>query len=273
MPFKNHKSALHQSGFSLIELMVGMVIGLLAVLVIMQVFSVFEGQKRTTTGTADAQTNAAISLYSIQREALLAGFGLSLYGASNPLLCTTGPNLSAVTIVDGGAGAGASDSITFRYGNSPNGGIPVKINGVAGNIVGVDNNMGCQVGNDVLIADGANCIMTTVTGPTDIAIPPVPTSPPDTNHVQLASGAGVLNGSDLSCLGTWSTITFAINNNQLERNGTPIVSDIVNIQAQYGISNASNDNVIAQWVNATGAWAAPAAAEGLFERRRQPCCW
>ena len=41
----------NQAGFSLVELMVGLVIGLMATLVIMQVFSTFEGQKRTTTGT------------------------------------------------------------------------------------------------------------------------------------------------------------------------------------------------------------------------------
>ena len=47
-----------QAGFSLVEIMVGLVIGLLATLVILQVFSVYEGQKRTTTGTADARPMA-----------------------------------------------------------------------------------------------------------------------------------------------------------------------------------------------------------------------
>ena len=66
-----------QSGVTLIELMVGMVIGLLAILVISQVMLVSEGQKRTTTGGADAQVNGALSLYAIQRDIQVAGYGFT----------------------------------------------------------------------------------------------------------------------------------------------------------------------------------------------------
>jgi prepilin-type N-terminal cleavage/methylation domain-containing protein len=38
------------SGFSLVEVMVAMVIALLGILVMTQVFSLFEGQRRTTSG-------------------------------------------------------------------------------------------------------------------------------------------------------------------------------------------------------------------------------
>lgn len=65
-----------QRGFGLIEIMVAMLIGMLASIVIFQVFSVSERQKRTTTGSADAQTNAAFALYAIERDAKMAGFGL-----------------------------------------------------------------------------------------------------------------------------------------------------------------------------------------------------
>ena len=54
-----------QAGFTLVEIMVGLAIGMLATVIIMQVFSVFEAQKRTTTGTADAQTNGGIAIYNI----------------------------------------------------------------------------------------------------------------------------------------------------------------------------------------------------------------
>lgn len=65
-----------QAGFTIVELMVATVIALLCTLVVMQVFSISEGQKRTTTGGSDAQTNGAIGLYQIEREARLAGYGL-----------------------------------------------------------------------------------------------------------------------------------------------------------------------------------------------------
>ena len=44
-------------GFTLVELMVGVLIGLIGTVVIFQVFAVSEGQKRTTTGGSDAQQN------------------------------------------------------------------------------------------------------------------------------------------------------------------------------------------------------------------------
>lgn len=73
---KNTQQVRSQSGFTIIELMVGMVIGLIATVVIMQTFSNFEGNKRSTTGISDAQTNGSIGLYMIQRELQFAGYGI-----------------------------------------------------------------------------------------------------------------------------------------------------------------------------------------------------
>lgn len=56
------------AGVSLVELMIGMLIGMIAVIVMMQVFSVSEGFKRTTTGGDDAQNNGAIGLYGLRRD-------------------------------------------------------------------------------------------------------------------------------------------------------------------------------------------------------------
>ena len=65
------------AGFSLVEIMVGMVIGMLGIIVMMQVFALAETQKRATTGGGDAQSNGAIALYGIQRDIREAGYGLS----------------------------------------------------------------------------------------------------------------------------------------------------------------------------------------------------
>ena len=56
------------AGVSLVELMIGMLIGMIAVVVMMQVFSVSEGFKRTTTGGDDAQNTGAIGLYGLRRD-------------------------------------------------------------------------------------------------------------------------------------------------------------------------------------------------------------
>lgn len=69
-------TARRQRGVTLIELMVGLLLGLVVVLVTAQVLSFSEGQKRVTTGGGDAQVNGALGLYTLQREIQMAGYGL-----------------------------------------------------------------------------------------------------------------------------------------------------------------------------------------------------
>jgi type IV pilus assembly protein PilW len=64
-------------GFSLVELMVALVIGLVTTLVITQVLAFAEGQKRTTTSGSDAQVNGALALYALQRDVQMAGYGFA----------------------------------------------------------------------------------------------------------------------------------------------------------------------------------------------------
>jgi type IV pilus assembly protein PilW len=117
-------------GFGLVEVMVGLVIGLIAILLIGQVTATFEGQKRSSTGGTDAQTNGIVALSTLTHEITMAGTGLVVPGlgtAGGNLLCPLGtwiynngsvvsqPSdankgiLAPVRIVDGGAAA--SDSI------------------------------------------------------------------------------------------------------------------------------------------------------------------
>jgi type IV pilus assembly protein PilW len=64
-------------GFTLVELMVGLAIGLLASLAVMQVMVASEGQKRTTTSGSDAQVDGALALNTLQRAIQPAGYGFS----------------------------------------------------------------------------------------------------------------------------------------------------------------------------------------------------
>lgn len=65
-----------QRGFTLLELMIGVAIGLLAALVVASVLLASEGQRRTVTSASDAQVSGALSLYALQREVQAAGYGL-----------------------------------------------------------------------------------------------------------------------------------------------------------------------------------------------------
>lgn len=270
-----------QIGFSLVEIMVGMVIGLLATLIIVNVFSVFEEQKRTTTGNSDTQTNGAIALYNLQRDAQLAGYGLPVFDNEySPFLCpvsgTGSPSidhdkdsttpvigLSPIVIIDNN-GANGSDTIAIRAGDAMRGGVPARMEagGTSGNVVEVNSSLNCAVDDVALVINPAgtlNCNMTRVSA---INVTTV-------TKITLGATTNVAVGNSIACLGVWNEFKYTIDaNNQLTRTGSlvagvpsstavPIVSDIVNIQAQYGVSPNPNDNKINQWVDATGAWANP----------------
>jgi len=67
-------------GFSLIEIMVALVIGLISMVVVLQVFGASEGLKRSTTGGDDAQIAGAIGLFDLQRDMAQAGYGITSAG-------------------------------------------------------------------------------------------------------------------------------------------------------------------------------------------------
>ncbi|SFN48997.1 type IV pilus assembly protein PilW [Formivibrio citricus] len=266
---RNISSRKYGYGFSLIELMVALVIGMLVTLVISQTLSVYEGRKRTTSGTADAQTSGSLALYALQRDAEMAGFAMpniafnDTNALSNPnysaLKCNTTTNYTEntpiavntfpVTIVSGVD----SDVITIRYGNSPFGGIPTSLlANFAGNIANVDNTLGCKPGDSVLIipSSSLDCLMTKI-----------PTFAENGNNEPIATNTIALTinsapptvtiPAKLFCLGAWNESVFSISSNKLLRNGEPVGNDIIAIKAQYGISGSATDNKIVDWVDGT----------------------
>lgn len=122
----------HASGFSLIEIMVGLVIGMLAIVIMLQMLSNADASKRKTSGGNDAQMNTAIALYNLEREIRMAGYGLS---DSNILGCTltyTPSGESAAVTISAiapatinpptsqvPAGDANTDTLLVMYGSSP----------------------------------------------------------------------------------------------------------------------------------------------------------
>ena len=66
-----------QRGFSLVELMVGMAIGLIGITIITHLYLTNEKYKRSTTGAGTAQVNGAIALYTLEREIRASGYGIN----------------------------------------------------------------------------------------------------------------------------------------------------------------------------------------------------
>lgn len=65
-----------QVGMSLVEILVGVLIGMIGVVVIFQVLAVAEQRKRSTVHGGAAQTAGAVALYALQRELQGAGNGI-----------------------------------------------------------------------------------------------------------------------------------------------------------------------------------------------------
>ncbi len=64
-----------QLGFSLIEILVGMAIGLIGIVVIFQMLTNWDSSRRTTSAGSDAQVSGATGLFALEREFKVAGTG------------------------------------------------------------------------------------------------------------------------------------------------------------------------------------------------------
>lgn len=277
-----------QAGLSLVELLVGLVIGLVATLAISNLFSGFEARKRMIAGGADAQSSGVLAMYYMQRDAQNAGNGLPLNnsGDPSPLLCPIDTsinqagvviNLSPVIIVDGGAG---SDIVRIRYGNPGSGGASLRATGTLVTPSLDGRLMGCQE-NDVVLfhqsPEGSNCSLGRLQklNPNQAI-----NTLSDLNATPTANPVTDLNGANqvrFSCLGVWNQYQYSVNAAfELTRTGgtsgtaafpnsaaVPVASDIVALQAQYGVTNTADPtstattaarflNQVDQWVNATG---------------------
>ncbi len=243
-----------QNGFGLVEIMVALAIGLITSLIVMQVVTTFEGQKRATTGNADAQTSGSTALYFVKRDAEMAGYGLPLFSEQHPAFgCDPLPTLdhdsdpvtpplgvAPVTITRDGV----NDIVVLRSGPALMGGSPLRILGLGGNLVEVDNNLGCAIGDIAFLSSGATCSLATVTG--------IPDPNVNTTQITLSSTAGVSPGDSVACMGGWAENAYSVDtvNKALRRNGAPIAAGIVAMRARYGLSATPATTQIVNWVDA-----------------------
>ena len=123
-----HLTTRQQAGFSLVEVMAGLLIGLVTTVVIFQVLAVSEGYKRTATGGSEAVQSGAVSLYLLERDIRQAGAGLDRNRFGDQINASAGSArpfnfiLAPVRIVPGTGNT--ADTITVLYANpSSNGDI------------------------------------------------------------------------------------------------------------------------------------------------------
>src|SRR4051812_14030456 len=118
------KTRKSQAGLSLVEIMVGVAIGMIGIVIVFQALSVWEERKRTTGSGSDAQIAGTLGMFNIERDIRLSGYGFgsaSLMGCTvNAYDTTAGRNaftfkLAPVEIIQG---ASAPDELHVLYGSS-----------------------------------------------------------------------------------------------------------------------------------------------------------
>lgn len=108
----------HQRGFTLVEIMVAMVIGMLGIIIMMQMLALFEGQKRTTTGGDDAQNSGSIAMYGLQQNLQQAGYCFSPAAITHTTLGALRPvMIDVATLNNTGIRDANTNTIVVSYGN------------------------------------------------------------------------------------------------------------------------------------------------------------
>src|SRR5438309_2988090 len=152
-----------EQGFSLIETMVGIVIGMIAVLVIYQVFAASEGIKRNTTSVGDAQQNGLLSSFMLGIE--LANAGAAVASAAQDLgICPAGGSFAStwrpipVMITDGGGDA-SPDTFGINYSISSGAIAPAPFTGnaAATDPYPVQSPTGFKVGDLIVAISAGAC--------------------------------------------------------------------------------------------------------------------
>ena len=168
------KTTHSKKGFTIIELMVGMLIAMIIFLVISFVFSNFENQKRLTTTSSDTQSSGLTAMVQLEQDLRSAGAGFVdpnifdckyIYSYYNDGTSTLDPApgytsyFAPAVITDGGATG--SDTITIRAsGGDLSGAIPTQLAvdlTPSSTLMAVNRGIGFKTGQVVLLKQGNNC--------------------------------------------------------------------------------------------------------------------
>lgn len=271
-----------QLGFTLVELLVAMLLGLVTVIVVAQVMLMAEGRKRTTTSGSEATVNSAMALYTIERDARNAGYGMT--AVLSALGCeiravhkdTGAMNFALTPVVIEQGPSGGPDKITFMTSTKDGAPLPVivKEHPTPSANFKVTSSSGI-VDGDIMIAvppegspDWCSLFEVTKDGsekkndPGNVqhnsGNPAVWNLP---NSKDLFPPAGYNKGYLIN-LGRWSVRTYSIADNGLsltalntttgKNEARELFPHIIQLQAEYGVDDTADDiTSITEWAETT----------------------
>lgn len=235
-------------GFSLVELMVAVVIGMFSVIIMMQVFALSENRKRNTTSGNDAMVDGLMSVYGLQRDVRMAGFGIGdtrVLGCNVLLRAGVTLNALAPLTINHASITGQdanTDTLLVVYGNgygTPQGDTVIA----AANVV--------QTPSAFTVNDWVVAAPAVRPNPCTLSLQQVANAP--VSSVTLRSGVALALGDTLFNLGqNPNIVAYAVRNGALTmcdymtnncgdatKNGDstvwlPITGNLVSLRAQYG---------------------------------------
>ncbi len=262
-----------QSGASLIEVLVGLLIGMVVVAVIYNTLIVAETYRRNTTGLSDAQVTGQLAQYLMGREIATAGGGFMAYTGIDVLARCADWHLRPIPVLITDSGnVNTSDSIAVFYSNATRVVHPVRFSALATYPAPypVESPNGFKTGDWIIAANATNCTLGQVTGITQY--PSGDPYPPagDGGKVLLAysrksgpasnydTGSRVVNlGQDVartiySVDATKAQLQSATDNPAVAAVTSPLAQNVVLLKAQYGI-DTTNTGVVDCWTSAVTA--------------------
>jgi type IV pilus assembly protein PilW len=283
-----------ERGFTLVELLVGVVVGLIASGAIIQTFSTFEAQKRSTLAGSEAQENGLVALSLMEQDIHNAGAGLadpsvldcaasSTYTYSS-VVGGAIPNFTlAPLVITAGATSTTPDSIQINTGDFI-GALPAYLTSPMASaqaILNVSRTDGFGAGDVIIVTQGGNCSVMQVSAVVSITAQLAHVAPLGIYNAPLlatgswpayATGAKVVNPKSLL------STTYQVSGNNLQMStsttaATPtvqslsLVRNLVFMKAQYGVAPAGSQSVDT-WVNPTGTWSAASLAASPTNRKR-----
>jgi type IV pilus assembly protein PilW len=240
-------------GFSLIELMIGVVISMMGLAAVSVMMMNFSKKRSSITETLSAQDNGVMALYRLERDVGQAGYGLMSLQSCATIANGASPSFTPwpVQITDGGTGV--SDTLAVK-GTNPASGVPgTELDTSSGTSMNsVQYNVRSSAGfaiNDIVVSTLA-CAMTSVTSTAATSLGYTYGS-----VLATSSAAGYL--AYFGQPGEFFNRQYGIATTGLTVADYPafttntLVDNIVFLKAQYGLASSISGSpaTVARWVS------------------------
>lgn len=266
-----------QRGTGLIEMLIGLLIGLVAVVVMLNMFAAAEGLKRNTVGIAEARQVGTLSMFTLSVELANAGNGLAAAANELDTCPDTGDIRTSLrpipVLITAGATSDAPDSFVVSYAVASTVPAPMAFAADApgGSSYRIRSPLGFR-GNDMIAAVSltGHCAISTITavsapspdGIVDITHTGAPDAYPSSS---LLLNLGPRNRVQRVRYDIADSALRSLDLLNIGATPNPLASNVVLMKVQYGIDD-DNDGFLDTWVagdaapwNGASVLAAPAA--------------